>query len=106
LKPVLRELSPAGPFHPALVAPDADLPVEVEGAEDVEFVVRETRRALFIIAAKREGSTVQAQFTRLPATVVEGEVLFESPRRVVVSDGAFRDWFGPNEVHMYRFAVP
>src|SRR5262249_3952003 len=105
LKPVLRELSPAGPLYPALVAPDSDLPIAIEGVEDLEFVVRQTRGFLFVIAAKREGSTVQVRFSGLPDTITEGELLFESPRTVSVSDGAFRDWFGPNEVHVYRFAA-
>jgi hypothetical protein len=103
LKPVLRELGPTGALYPALVASDSSLPIEVEGAEDVEFLVREAGTFVFVLAAKREGSTVQVRFSGLPDTVTEGELLFESPRNVVVSGGAFRDWFGPNEVHVYRF---
>jgi len=30
-------------------------------------------------------------------------VLFEEPRKVTAAAGAFTDWFGANEVHVYRF---
>ena len=33
---------------------------------------------------------------------VDGEVLFESPRRVKAADGQFTDWFAGNDVHVYR----
>src|SRR5258708_39643127 len=33
LKPVLDELRPGGPLYPALVAPDSNVPVTVEGAD-------------------------------------------------------------------------
>src|SRR6266571_3645786 len=56
LKPVLDELRADGPLYPALVAPDARVPVTVEGAADVEFTFRETARGAYLIAAKREGS--------------------------------------------------
>jgi hypothetical protein len=29
--------------------------------------------------------------------------MFESPRKVVAKNGKFTDWFGPFEVHVYRF---
>ena len=29
-------------------------------------------------------------------------MLFESPRQVEIKKGAFTDWFGPFEVHVYR----
>ena len=31
-----------------------------------------------------------------------GEVMFESPRTVEVNAGVLVDWFGPEEVHVYR----
>ncbi|MFB3829341.1 MAG: hypothetical protein ACE15B_21410 [Bryobacteraceae bacterium] len=104
LKRVLNELKPGGPLYGALVVPDAELGVTVQGATDVEFTVRETAEAVFLIAAKREGSTVRVQFRGLPGWLREGQVLFEEPRKVVADGGAFSDWFGPNEVHVYRFA--
>ena len=104
LKPVLDELRPGGPLYPALVAPDSKVPVTVEGADDVEFTFRETAGADYLIASKREGSTVQVKFRGLPAWIREGQVLFEEPRKVAVTSDGFDDWFGPNEVHVYRFA--
>jgi len=106
LKPVLDELRPGGPLYPALVAPDSKVPVTVEGAGDVEFTFRETPGAHYLIASKREGSTVQVKFRGLPAWIREGQVLFEEPRKVAVTSDGFDDWFGPNEVHVYRFANP
>ncbi|MEK7404652.1 MAG: hypothetical protein AAB225_06050 [Acidobacteriota bacterium] len=103
LKPVLEELAPDGPLYPALIAPESKLAVKMEGAADVEFCAREAGPHLFILAAKREGSTVQVKFSGLPASVTGGDVLFEEPRKVAVSGGGFSDWFGPNEVHVYRF---
>ena len=105
LKPVLDEFSPAGPLYPALIAPDSTIPVQVEG-EGVEFRLREAGHQLFILAAKREGSTVKATFRGLPADATGGDLLYEAPRKVTVSSGAFTDWFGPNEVHAYRFIQP
>jgi hypothetical protein len=63
--------------------------------------VREAAGHVFVIAAKRQGATIEAKFSGLPDAA--GEVLFEEPRKVKVSGGAFTDWFGPNEVHVYRF---
>ena len=34
----------------------------------------------------------------------EGDVLFESPRKVTAKDGEFSDWFAPYDVHVYKFA--
>ena len=103
LKPVLDEFSPSGPLFPALVAPDSPLPVQVEGAPDVEFRVREVGRDVFLLAAKREGATERVTFRGLPSDVSTGELLYESPRKVSAAAGSFSDWFGPNEVHVYRF---
>ena len=33
-------------------------------------------------------------------------VMYESPRRVEAKDGAFKDWFAPYEVHVYKFTRP
>ena len=38
-----------------------------------------------------------------PAGIGTGDVMFEEPRQVQVKDGGFRDWFGPFDVHVYRF---
>jgi len=102
LKPVLDEFNPAGPLYPALIAQDSKLPVHVAG-DGIEFCVREAAGHVFVIAAKREGDTIQAKFTGLPSDLGEGKLLFEEPRKVTAAGGAFTDWFGPNEVHVYRF---
>jgi hypothetical protein len=105
LKPVLDELNPRGPLYPALVGPNSKVPVRREGADDVEFCVREAAGGdTFLLAAKREGATAQVKFSGLPEHIASGDVLFEEPRKVSVSEGSFSDWFGPNEVHVYRFA--
>src|SRR5207244_12257736 len=87
----------------ALIAPDSAMPVRVEGADDVEFRVREAGNQVFLLAAKREGSTAKVTFRGLPADVATGDLLYESPRKVTAAGGSFTDWFGPNEVHAYRF---
>ncbi len=106
LKPLLQELSPQSPLHAALLAPNSKLPIRLEGASGIEFCVREADGSIFVLAAKREGATVQVKFSGLPAGVSEGEVLFEEPRKLVVSGGIVSDWFGPDEVHVYRFRWP
>jgi hypothetical protein len=103
LKPVLDEFRADGPLFPALIAPDSTIPVQVEGASDIEFRVRESGKELFVLAAKREGATVQVTFRGLPGDVAAGDLLFESPRKVTAQNGSFSDWFAPNEVHVYRF---
>ena len=72
--------------------------------EGIEFCVREAGDDLVIIACKREGATVQATFSGLPVWAARAEVMFEPPRVIEARDGKFTDWFGPFEVHAYRFA--
>ena len=103
LRPVVEEIGARSPLYPALVAANSALPIHVSGAPGVEFCVREVSDDLFIIACKREGPAIQATFTGLPASISKGEVLFEPPRSVEASDGTFKDWFAPFEVHIYRF---
>lgn len=103
LNPVLEEFSPNGPLFPALIASDSPLPVRADN-DRLEFRVRETDRHLYLIAAMREGATAQVAFSGLPRDLSPGSLLFEEPRKVEPKDGSFRDWFGPNEVHVYRFA--
>jgi hypothetical protein len=75
----------------------------VEGAAEVEYRAREAGNQIFILAAKREGATVEVKFSGLPADVSIGDLLYEAPRKVTAHSGTFTDWFGPNEVHIYRF---
>jgi len=64
--------------------------------------VREVGDEIFLLAAKREGATGKVKFSGLGTTSGDGSVMFEEPRKVKVSGGAFEDWFGPNEVHVYH----
>ncbi|HZQ54592.1 MAG TPA: hypothetical protein VFB14_20490 [Bryobacteraceae bacterium] len=102
LRPVLDELRPDSPLYPALIAPNSTLPVKVDGA-GIEYTVREAGDFIYILASKREGDTIEATFSGLPPNVTGGDVLFEAPRKVTQEEGRFIDWFGPNEVHAYRF---
>jgi hypothetical protein len=102
LRPVVEEIGADSPLYPALLASESTVPVRVKGS-DVEFCVREVGRDLFIIACRREGPTLEVEFSGLPAWARGGHVLFEAPRTISASGGVFRDWFGPFEVHIYRF---
>ncbi|HEU4752048.1 MAG TPA: hypothetical protein VFU47_02990, partial [Armatimonadota bacterium] len=107
LRPVIEELGDRSPLAPALTAPASSLPVRLESASPgVEYTVREAGKDLYLLACKREGGTLQARVTGLPAGITRGEVMFEAPRQVTVTGGAFTDWFGPFEVHVYRFPRP
>lgn len=100
LRPVIEEIGDRGPLYPALLAPNSTAAVRVSGG--VEGCLREVGDDVFLLACKREGETVQATFTGLPAADGPAEVLFEAPRTVEVKDGAVTDWFAPFEVHVYR----
>jgi len=102
MRALVEELGEKGPLQPALVAAESKLPIKLEGANDIEFCTREVGDEIFILAAKREGKTVKVKFTGLPEVQEKAEVMFEEPRTVSVNDGAMEDWFGPNEVHVYR----
>lgn len=104
LKPVVEEIGRHSPLHPALVAPNSKLPIKT-AAPGIEFCVRETGAHLFIIACKSEGPTAQVKFSGLPPAAKEGEVMFESPRKIQATNSAFTDWFAPFEVHVYRFPL-
>jgi len=101
LKPLLAEINEKSPLHEALVAANSKLPVKSD-AKDVEFTVREVGDEIYILACKREGDTAKVTFSGLPASVSGGDVLYEEPRTVQAKNGSFTDWFGPEEVHVYR----
>jgi hypothetical protein len=102
LRPVVEEIGAHSPLYPALTAADSSLPIACR-AEGIEFRVREVNGELFVLACKREGETLRVEFSGLPESLKDGEVMFESPRRVEVKDGTFTDWFAPFDVHVYRF---
>jgi hypothetical protein len=103
LRPVIEEVGDKGPLAEALCAANSKLPVKASGTA-IESCVREVGRDVFILACCREPQkTAQVQFTGLPPDVAEGDVLFESPRRVTAKNGTFSDWFAPYDVHVYKF---
>jgi hypothetical protein len=108
LRPVIEEIGEKSPLYPALIAPNSKLPIR---GIDVEYCVREVGDELFILACQPGGETKEIRFRGLPIDVSEGDVLFESPRRVTAEvieekgrkEATFSDWFAPHEVHVYRF---
>jgi hypothetical protein len=102
LRPVIEEIGEKSPLYPALIAANSKLPIKCSG-EGMEFVVREVGDEVFILACKREGATIQAKFTGLPANLTTADVLYESPRTIEAKNGTFTDWFAPYDVHVYRF---
>ena len=104
LKPVVRQLSDTNVLADALVAPNSLLPIQ-SSRSDVEFCLRDVPPYLYILACKREGVTTNVTFSGLPSAAALGEILYESPRTVTASNGQFTDWFGPFEVHAYRFLI-
>jgi hypothetical protein len=118
LKPLFAELTSTA-VGPALVAPDAAATVTASAA-DVELVARQDAQFLYVIAVRRGAATSRVTFSGLPASVTDGQVLFEyvqdplpppigagrqTFRTVGVTNGAFRDWFGPHDAHVYRFGL-
>jgi hypothetical protein len=129
LRPLLQELTSTA-VNPILVALDADATVTASAA-DVELVTRQDDRFVYVIAVRRGaattmgGPTSQVTFSGLPSKqdgspITDCQVLFEyvqdplppplAPdkqvfRSVSVTNGGFRDWFGPHDVHVYRFAI-
>lgn len=103
LRRVVEEIGTKSPVYPALLAPNSKLPVTVEG-EGIEFCVREAGNDIFVIACNRSHKTEQVKFSGLGSVTGEAPLLFEEPRSVKATSGTFTDWFGPFEVHVYRFA--
>jgi hypothetical protein len=101
LKPLLKEIGDKGTLQPALVVPKSTYAITVNNG--IEFTQRLVGTDLYIIACKREGATVLATFSGLPAGYSKGDVLFESPQTVSATNGAFSDYFGPFDVHVYKF---
>ena len=122
LRPLVQELSSTA-VAPALVAP-AGAAVRAS-ASDIDLVTRREGRFLYLLAARRGSATSRVGFTGLPkkldgSPIRGGQVLFEyvqvpppppigagrqELRSVGVANGAFRDWFGPHDVHVYRFSL-
>jgi len=103
LKPLLAELGPGSELYPVITAPSSDdVKIGVEGASDIEVLARKVNGKTYILAAKREGDTVQVKLTGLSGNG-EADVVYEN-RKVPVNWGVIQDEFKPNSVHVYRFA--
>jgi hypothetical protein len=122
LRPLVQELTSTA-VGPALVAPAG--PAVKPSANDIDVVTRREGRFLYVLAARRGGATSRVGFTGLPrkqdgSPLRGGQVLFEyvqQPppppigageqqfRSVGVANNGFRDWFGPHDVHVYRFGL-
>ncbi|MDB6056683.1 MAG: hypothetical protein JWO95_527 [Verrucomicrobiales bacterium] len=102
LRRVVEEIGTKSPLYPALTAPNSKLPVTANG-EGIEFCVREAGNDIFVIACNRSHKTEQVKFSGLGSVTGEAPLLFEEPRSVKAISGTFTDWFGPFEVHAYRF---
>jgi hypothetical protein len=123
LQPLLVELTSTA-VRPALVSPNSPARVTAS-ARDVELIAREDEQFLYVIAARRGTATTRVTISGLPrkrngTPIGGGQVLFEyvqDPlpppigagqqvfRSVTVTNGGLRDWFGPHDVHVYRFAL-
>jgi hypothetical protein len=121
LRPLVVELTSPSVL-PALTAPVAKPAIRATAA-DVELTARRSGSVLHVIAVRRGGTTSRVTFNGLPkkqngALLTAGQVLFEyiqdplpppiQPdkqqfRFVTVRNGSFKDWFGPHDVHVYRF---
>ena len=122
LRPLVVELTSTA-VQPALVAPDG--PRMTASAQDVALRTRQDGRFLYVIAVRRGGATSRVTISGLPrkhdgTAIPGGQVLFEyvqdplpppvdrtqqAFRSVPVASGSIRDWFGPHDVHVYRFAL-
>jgi hypothetical protein len=120
LRPLLVELTSPSVL-PALTAAAAG--AVAASASDVQLTTRRAGNTLYLIAMRTGGTTSRVTFSGLPlrqggAALTAGQVLFEYAqdplpppiqpgnqqfRYVQVSNGSFRDWFGPHDVHVYRF---
>lgn len=102
LKPLLAEIKQGSELYPALIAPDAKVPVQFTGAPQMEVRCKQTDDALWVLAAAREGPTQKVTFSGVPDGAVK--VVYEN-RSLQSTGGAFSDTFAANDVHVYRIAT-
>jgi hypothetical protein len=106
LRPVIEEIGDKSPLAEALVAPNSKIPVKAK-EKNIELCVREVGRDVYVLACSKDPQkTSEIEFSGLPTDLGEGVVLYESPRKIATKDGAFKDWFAPFEVHVYKFSRP
>ena len=124
LAPLVAELTSTA-VAPTLVAANSAKAVKAS-ASDVELVTRQDASFVYVIAVRRSAATTSVvTFSGLPARhdgqqIGGGQALFEyvqdplpppiqageqTFRNVDVTDGGFSDWFGPHDVHVYRFPL-
>ena len=123
LRPLLAELTSTA-IQPALVAAAGPATVTAT-AKDIELATRQTDGFLYVIAVRCGGVTSRVGFSGLPTKqdgtpLKGGQALFEyvqepppppiTPghqvfRSVSVTNDGFRDWFGPHDARVYRFAL-
>ena len=121
LRPLLVELTSPS-ILPALIAPVAQTAVTASAA-GMELTARRSGNFLYVIAVRRGGTTSRVTFSGLPpkqggGQLAVGQAMFEYAqdplpppiqpdkqqfRYVQVQNGSFKDWFGPHDVHVYRF---
>ncbi|MEA2709834.1 MAG: hypothetical protein QOF78_2435 [Phycisphaerales bacterium] len=106
LRPLIEEIGDKSPLAQALVAPNSKMPVKAKD-KNIELCVREVGKDVYLLACSKDAQkTSEIEFTGLPKELAEGVVLYESPRKIAVKEGAFTDWFAPFEVHVYKFTRP
>jgi hypothetical protein len=106
LRPVIEEVGDQSPLAAALCAPDSKLAVKADN-NSIELCVREVDRDVYLLACCRDPvKTSNVKFTGLPTQLREGQVLYESPRKVEAIEGTLSDWFAPYDVHVYKFSRP
>ncbi|TML80714.1 MAG: hypothetical protein E6G09_14105 [Actinobacteria bacterium] len=123
LRPLLVELTSPS-ILPALIAPVAQTAVTASAA-GMELTARRSGNFLYVIAVRRGGTTSRVTFSGLPpkqggGQLAVGQAMFEYAqdplpppiqpdkqqfRYVQVQNGSFKDWFGPHDVHVYRFSL-
>ena len=104
LRPLVRELGPAGRLYPALAAPGSGVGVRTSDGR-TPVVSRVSGRNLWVIAARHGGGTKRVTFRGLPKGLRGGWVYREG-RTVRARGGALTDTFRQWDVHVYRFLLP
>jgi len=100
LKPLLSEVKKGTELNKVLTAPKDDLKLQIEGADDLEYLARKVDGKVYILAAKREKPEAAVRICGLGING-KADVMFEN-RAVDVKDGVISDSFKPNAVHIYR----
>lgn len=99
LRPLLAEIKPGSELYPVLTSPDSTYPLQFTGAPQIEVRCKEASVYLYILAAAREGQTVEVTFSGLQ----DGEVtVLHENRTLETRNGSFTDTFAPHDVHIYR----